>query len=139
VKTDLTIPGTLTTILRRLRVNRVYRGRRLHGEANVTVDGREFDPRPSRRVWNHSPDGWNWGYGGSGPAQLALGILLDLGLPEEVAVALHQSAKWRFVAPLPQDADWQLGGAEVCDWIEAELLRLAAKQQKGQQEVPDDA
>src|SRR5262245_55620958 len=33
--------------------------------------------RRSQAVFNHSPDGFAWGYGGSGPAQLALAILLD--------------------------------------------------------------
>ena len=28
-------------------------------------------------IRNHSPSGFNWGYGGSGPAQLALAILAD--------------------------------------------------------------
>lgn len=32
---------------------------------------------PSQKLWNHSPTGFEWGYGGSGPAQLALAILLD--------------------------------------------------------------
>jgi len=36
----------------------------------------ELDPRPSLQFWKHSPDGFEWSYGGSGPAQLALAILL---------------------------------------------------------------
>ena len=32
---------------------------------------------PSLAICNHSPDGFQWGYRGSGPAQLALAILLD--------------------------------------------------------------
>jgi hypothetical protein len=68
----------------------------------VRLDGRPLDPAPSQRVWNHSPDGFNWGYGGSGPAQLALGILLSVGLDAERAVALHQQLKWDLVARLPQ-------------------------------------
>ncbi len=31
-----------------------------------------------RHVLRHSPDGFQWGYGGSGPAELARCILLDL-------------------------------------------------------------
>jgi len=58
------------------------------GEPAVFVESREgqtvssvvLDPGPSRRLYDHSPDGFEWGYGGSGPAQLALGILLDAGL-----------------------------------------------------------
>lgn len=28
---------------------------------------------------NHSPDGFNWGYGGSGPTQLAFAIMYEYG------------------------------------------------------------
>jgi len=58
-------------------------------------DGKEtiLDPSWSQRVWNHSPDGFQWGYGGSGPAQLALAILLDVTGEEERSVRLHQDFK----------------------------------------------
>ena len=51
-----------------------------HTTLVVTVDERPLNPEPSQELWNHSPDGFNWGYGGSGPAQLALALLLDAGL-----------------------------------------------------------
>jgi hypothetical protein len=53
-------------------------------------------------VWNHSPDGFEFGYGGSGPAQLALAILLAAGLSDDRAARLHQKFKWEFIARLPQ-------------------------------------
>ena len=52
------------------------RGERRKGEVLVTVDGAPLDWRSSLAVRNHSPTGPAWGYGGSGPAQLALAILL---------------------------------------------------------------
>lgn len=67
-------------------------------ELRVWIDGKRLDPRASQRVWNHSPDGFNAGYGGSGPAQLALAILLECGFEQEHAVALHQPFKWEFIA-----------------------------------------
>lgn len=67
----------------------------------VMVNGRPLDPAPSLRVFNHSPTGFNWGYGGSGPAQLALAILLRAGLSHERAVRLHQHFKWDHIAKLP--------------------------------------
>lgn len=82
----------------------------------VTVDGEPLDPRPSQRVWNHSPDGFNWGYSGSGPAQLALAILL-LVAGEEDARRLHQHFKWDFIAKLPQEdfaVEWDVTG-----WVAA--------------------
>lgn len=41
-------------------------------------EGGKGYPLPLRLdLFNHSPDGFEWGYGGSGPAQLALAILAD--------------------------------------------------------------
>jgi len=68
----------------------------------VMVDGKRLYPYRSQRVWNHSPDWFSWGYGGSGPAQLSLALLLAAGLKDERAVRLHQPFKWTFIAPLPQ-------------------------------------
>ena len=70
---------------------RVYRGTRDAGEAEVEVrnetpatgDAAAVVGSPWRKlagrnqVVNHSPDGFEWGYTGSGPAQLALAILCD--------------------------------------------------------------
>jgi hypothetical protein len=44
----------------------------------VYLNGKKLDPERSLKARNHSPDGFNWGYGGSGPAQLALAIMLEL-------------------------------------------------------------
>ena len=52
-----------------------YNGRRTNESAEVTVNGVPLDPRPDLR--NHSPTGFEWGYGGSGPAELALALLAD--------------------------------------------------------------
>lgn len=64
----------------------------------VELDGKPLDPGPSQRVFNHSPDGFAWGYGGSGPAQLALALLLAAGIPAETATRLHQGFKNDHVA-----------------------------------------
>ena len=52
-----------------------YEGRRTGRGVEVTVDGVPLNPRLDLR--NHSPTGLEWGYCGSGPAQLALAILAD--------------------------------------------------------------
>lgn len=70
----------------------------------VWLDGKWLDPKPSQKVCNHSPDGFNWGYGGSGPAQLALAIKLKLtGKPDG-----YQNFKFDFVAGLPQGEDFEV-------------------------------
>jgi hypothetical protein len=65
-------------------------------------DGHDLplDPRPSQKVWNHSPDGFQWGYGGSGPAQLSLAILLDVTGDKDRSVRLHQEFKRDKIAGL---------------------------------------
>ena len=67
----------------------------------VWLDGKELFPDQSLKVRNHSPDGFCWGYGGSGPAQLALAVCLRK-LPKQEAVARYQEFKWEVIAKLPQ-------------------------------------
>ena len=67
----------------------------------VWVDGKELLPSDSQKVWNHSPDGFNWSYGGSGPAQLALAVCL-YKLPKEEAMRRYQKFKWEVVSKLPK-------------------------------------
>lgn len=58
----------------------IYKGfneRTDRGGFLVTKDGQALKADKSQKVSNHSPDGFNWGYGGSGPAQLALALLLE--------------------------------------------------------------
>ena len=68
----------------------------------IFLDGKPLSPRPSLEIVNHSPDGFNWGYGGSGPAQLALAILLSA---KERKKALEQYREFtsKVIARLPQD------------------------------------
>jgi hypothetical protein len=80
----------------------------------VRVDGKVLDPGVSQKIFNHSPDGFAWGYGGSGPAQLALAILLAVGIPARVAVAQHHRFKAKFVQHLER-ASFVLE-VDVVDW-----------------------
>ena len=54
---------------------------------------------------NHSPTGFEWGYGGSGPAQLALALLADALEDDKLAIILHQRFKWKHIATIPQELD----------------------------------
>ena len=66
----------------------------------VWLDGVELQPGESLKVFNHSPDGFNWGYGGSGPSQLALAICLGVMLRDE-AVNNYGAFKRAYIATLP--------------------------------------
>lgn len=81
----------------------------------VLKNGEIFDPKPSLKVRNHSPDGFSWGYHGSGPAQLALGILLE-ELGEKLAEILYQDFKRDIIANL--SAPWKLTTEDVIRWFD---------------------
>jgi hypothetical protein len=66
----------------------------------VWLNGRKLNPKQSQKVWNHSPDGFNWGYGGSGPSQLALAIYIRLYGVKNYGD--YQEFKWSHIATLPQ-------------------------------------
>lgn|SRR5579885_1943873 len=80
----------------------------------VRFDGRDRRPLdPRTDIINHSPTGFAWGYSGSGPAQLALAILVDALGDERWAERLHHEFKRRVVANWPPDADWTITSDEV--------------------------
>jgi len=79
----------------------------------VTVDGQPLDPRLDIR--NHSPTGFEVGYGGSGPAQLALAILAD-ALGGELAQRHYQDFKREIIAAIEDDT-WIITQAEVRSWL----------------------
>ena len=87
-----------------------YAGRRQGYVVNVTVDGRRLNPRLD--LWNHSPTGIEWGYGGSGPAQLALAILADHCGDDEQALNFYQRFKWAVIAELPH-REWTLNSEDI--------------------------
>ena len=86
-------------------------------QATVSIDGAVLSPNRSLNLRNHSPTGFEWGYGGSGPSQLALALLLEAGLSGDEAQALYMRYKFDVISSL----DWEdtLRGADVLDWIEA--------------------
>lgn len=73
--------------------------------------GADLDPRTDLR--NHSPTGFEWGYGGSGPAQLALAILCDALQDDELALVLYQDFKFAWVAGVPKERNWTLTGTAL--------------------------
>jgi len=87
-----------------------YSGRREGYAAIVTVDGRRLNPRFD--LWNHSPTGFEWGYAGSGPAQLALAILADHCRDDERALNFYHRYKWTVIAELPY-REWILTSREI--------------------------
>lgn len=87
------------------------------------INGQPLDPGPSQAIRNHSPDGFEYGYGGSGPAQLALAICLFAFGNAFKAQAVYQDFKQLYVAAWPQGepVDVQL---DLTDFMLDRLDRL---------------
>lgn len=74
-----------------------------------------LDPRLDLR--NHSPTGFAWGYGGSGPAQLALAILCHALDSDERALQLYQAFTDAMIRPLDRQRAWRLTTHDVLEWV----------------------
>lgn len=125
------------------------------GEAKVYVE-EAGERRPLPHIIAHSPTGFEWGYGGSGPADLSLALVADVlrenttaRLPAEVferyclehqghisalrAWKVHQQFKRRVVAQLPRGSlthaneVWRLGEDDLLQTID-EILSPAQQQ-----------
>lgn len=64
----------------------------------------------------HSPTGFEWGYGGSGPSDLAYNILRTIGLPIPKAQALYHHFKRAFIESMPHEGR-TIKEAEIWQWI----------------------
>jgi hypothetical protein len=132
---------------------RTYLGIRTPDGCVVTVDGKPLNPRLD--LFNHSPTGFEWGYSGSGPAQLALAILVDhcrhvvaelyeqtgqamtldgdplsradaLRAVDDMAIRGHQHFKALVVAGLPRDG-WALGASDVSEALRQISAKVAGR------------
>lgn len=70
----------------------------------IYLDGELLTPEESQKYHNHSPDGFNWGYGGSGPAQLALAIFLKIRRSPNG----YQEFKWDHLSKLEPGKPFEL-------------------------------
>ena len=100
----------LTPLHQKERILKIYEGIRQGRAVDVIVNGCRLDPRFD--LWNHSPTGFEWGYGGSGPAQLALALLADHLDNDDEAVVLHQYFKRAVVEKLPS-RHWTLISQQI--------------------------
>lgn len=114
-----------------------YRGYRTRASGSLLVTRREVNlvggtlegslrtlsPKPSQKIWNHSPDGFNWGYAGSGPAQLALALLYDVTNDKDTVVRLHQGFKREHVATW-QDI-WEITDSQIQSWVNHQNIAVS--------------
>ena len=93
----------------------VIEGRRTEAASSVSVNGSELDLDKSLRLRRHSPSGFEWGYEGSGPAQLALAILIETG-GEAAALEHYHEFKREWLSGI-RSTEWRLPTAEVEAWL----------------------
>lgn len=74
-----------------------------------------LDPRHD--LVNHSPDGFEWGYGGSGPSQLAFAILCRYAGPW-TADRHYQEFKRDFIQGIHSD-EFTINVEAIDEWIVA--------------------
>lgn len=104
---------------------------------NIVLESGNVVQGVPRHCICHSPDGFSWGYGGSGPADLALNILEEYFVRNgakglrvltgyrrhkcfDIAFRLHQKFKEDFLLAMPQEGGiitWE----EVHKWVMKEI------------------
>jgi len=93
---------------------KVYAMRR-NADGSTVVVVEQKGEKPLKHVVRHSPAGFEWGYGGSGPADLALSILTD-ALGAELADSCYQDFKWSFISCLPREGG-EITGSQILTWL----------------------
>ena len=104
-----------------LSADSLIRGRQRPDGAQVTVAGEPLAPdtplwETSLCLRNHSPAGPEWGHDGSGPAQLALTILL-LVTDSAEAIRYYHLFKNAVIAGIRAD-HWTLPVRDVQAWLD---------------------
>lgn len=138
---------------------KVYHVERTGGEVTCRVEikgneGAAF--YELRHVKLHSPTGFEFGYGGSGPSDLALSILLDYFgegdaipttddhhaltayLVRSKARRVYQNFKWLFITPQDEDR-FHVTSSQIAAWLrnDAENEALEHVLMKQQQYIED--
>jgi hypothetical protein len=103
---------------------KTYIGQAPHRVIVQLANGKVRELDLALAVRSHSPTGFSWGYGGSGPAQLALAICIDC-VGRHRALEVYQAFKWDVIAKLPGDRDWELTETQIRAQIEDYERELA--------------
>ncbi len=104
-------------------MKKLYYGARLKEIGGVDVLVIEFNDRkiknryPLKHICKHSPDGFNFGYGGSGCADLALSILTDFLEDPHTAELVYQEFKRFHISTFKGNA-MSITGHEIRSWLE---------------------
>lgn len=94
-------------------------GHRTESGCRVLVwDGSRHRPlSPMLSLLRKSPTGFEWGYGGSGPAQLSFAILWSVYQDEDFCLSTYQEFKYHVISRLEKRA-WTISESEVKSWMD---------------------
>mgnify|MGYP006302771247 CR=1 FL=1 len=90
---------------------KTYKGKMENGNAVVTVNGESLD-----QIVRASPSGFNWGYSGDGPTDLAYSVLADL-YDEQLAEEYHEDFMDDIIRMLEQDSEWEMTEKHIQFWL----------------------
>ena len=128
---------------------KTYYGHAATTERPASVMVRDQRPQALAHHVRHSPTGFNWGYGGSGPSELSRCILLDsFGITECPFAPKECQCQSSWVEPtyqgflsdvvskLAKDEDWKLYQQDIADWVFDYLGRVKEELPEGLSEGP---
>lgn len=90
---------------------------RVLGDVAVFVATEDGPRYQLPHIVKHSPTGFEWGYSGSGPDDLAYSILMDHLDHAELANALYREFAQYFLKNLPADKSWKITEHTVVLWV----------------------
>ena len=98
---------------------KVFRGRKTPDGCIVELDNENYTTTLSLernlQVVDHSPTGFQWGYNGSGPAQLAAAILYEVTNNRSLTRAYYQIFKFYHVSKFGDS--FEINNEEVLAWL----------------------
>lgn len=123
---------------------KVYYGHAATDErtAYVTVREKGHGAQVLPHHVHHSPSGFNWGYGGAGPSELARCLLFDAfgaqpcpsdgecRCDNKWAEAAYPAYRDAVVANLEQTEDWKIDQTVIVDWVFDYLKAVSAVEQQ---------
>ncbi len=81
---------------------------------DVEVDDSGY---PLPHLVHHSPDGFEYGYGGSGPSDLARSIVGDFLSDRNPHPDIYNPFKWKFIAGLKGEGPHIITDDQIDEWM----------------------
>ena len=106
------------SMFQKIPTKKYYASRGMFG-VHVAVNDNDSRVYELRHIPYHSPGGFEWGYGGSGPADLARSILADCA-GMKVADTFYQDFKRDFIACMPERG-FVIKEEAIREWLEEKV------------------